>query len=98
MSASRVKIGSTFDVQTDAEARIAMQQQGRQRVHLVLDVSAALNTVLEDLAETTGTTTSNVLRKAIALMDVAVDARRAGKHIVVLDHAPDGRSREIIGI
>lgn len=77
---------------------MATTQEKRQRVRLSLDVSVELNELLEELAEETGSTKSDVLRKAIALMDVAVDARREGKRVFVLDHAPEGASREIIGI
>ncbi len=50
----------------------------KEKVRLSLDISPELNKLLEDLAATTGGTKSDVLRKAIALMEVAVDARRRG--------------------
>lgn len=58
-----------------------MQKQkkiDKEKVRLSLDISPELNKLLEDLAATTGGTKSDVLRKAIALMEVAVDARRRG--------------------
>lgn len=53
------------------------------RTRLTFDVSSELNDMLEKLAESTGSTKSEVLRKAIALMDVAVDAKAKGQKVVV---------------
>jgi predicted transcriptional regulator len=50
----------------------------KEKVRLSLDISPELNALLESLAITTGGTKSDVLRKAIALMEVAVDAKRRG--------------------
>lgn len=77
---------------------VATKVDTRNRVLLSLDVSTELNSLLEELAVETGTTGSDVLRKAIVLMDVAVDAKREGKRVFVSDRAPEGAWREIIGI
>jgi len=77
---------------------MAITQETRDKVRLSLDVSPELNHLLEELADQTGTTKSDVLRKAIALMDVAVDAKREGKRVYISDRAPEGASREIVGI
>lgn len=69
-----------------------------QRVRLSLDVSPELNQLLEELARETHSTKSDVLRKAIALMDVAVEAKARGQHLIVSDRAPEGAAMEIIGI
>jgi predicted transcriptional regulator len=50
----------------------------KEKVRLSLDISPELNALLESLAATTGGTKSDVLRKAIALMEVAVDGKRRG--------------------
>ena len=50
----------------------------KEKVRLSLDISPELNALLEQLAATTDSTKSDVLRKAIALMEVAVDAKRRG--------------------
>lgn len=55
------------------------------KVRLSLDVSPELNSLLESLATRTGGTKSDVLRKAIALMDVAVDAKEGGKRLLLVD-------------
>lgn len=68
------------------------------RVRLSLDVSPELNQLLEELARETDSSKSDVLRKAIALMDVAVEAKEQGKKLYVSDRAPEGASREIVGI
>lgn len=59
----------------------ALQKPEREKVRLSLDISPELNDLLEGLAATTGTTKSDVLRRAITLMEVAVDAKRQGKRI-----------------
>ncbi len=50
----------------------------KEKVRLSLDISVELNTLLEQLAAITGSSKSEVLRKSIALMEVAVDAKRRG--------------------
>ncbi|MCA1634427.1 MAG: DNA-binding protein [Acidobacteria bacterium] len=50
----------------------------KEKVRLSLDISPELNTLLEEIASKTGGTKSDVLRKAIALMEVAVDGKRRG--------------------
>ena len=50
----------------------------KEMVHLTLDISPALDSLLEEIAVKTGGTKSDVLRKAIVLMKVAVDARQHG--------------------
>ncbi|HEY4883765.1 MAG TPA: hypothetical protein VII08_09000 [Myxococcales bacterium] len=59
--------------------------QTKDRVRLSLDVSKELNEKLEDLADKIGGTKSEVLRRAIALMEVAVDARAAGKRLGIAE-------------
>lgn len=51
----------------------------KNRVRLSLDLSHEMNATLERLAEQTDGTKSNVLRMAIVLLDVAVEAKLAGK-------------------
>lgn len=71
--------------------------QERTKVRLSLDVSPELYTLLESLATTTGGTKSEVLRKAIALMEVAVDAKRQGKKFGIAEKDQQ-LATEIIGI
>jgi predicted transcriptional regulator len=53
----------------------------KEKVRLSLDLSPQVNATLEGLAEKLGGTKSDVLRKAIALMEVAVDARERGQQL-----------------
>lgn len=55
------------------------------RVRLTLEVTDELNQRLADLACELGGSKSDVFRKAIALVEVAVNAKRDGKRIAVLD-------------
>ena len=71
----------------------------RDRVRLSLDLSREANELLEDLVRELGASNkSEVLRKAIALMKVAADAKEAGHKLYVADVPPPGASREIVGI
>ncbi len=70
----------------------------RRKVRLSLDVSPELNDLLEELARDTHSSKRDVLRKAITLMEVAVDAKEQGQKLYVSDRAPEGASREIVGI
>lgn len=66
-------------------------------VRLSLIVSPELNDVLEDLAETSHSSKSEVLRKAIALFDVASAAKQKNQKIGILDQE-DKVVKEIVGI
>jgi predicted transcriptional regulator len=55
------------------------------KVRLSLDVSAELNKTLEELADKTMGSKSDVLRKAIALMEVAVEAKEKGENVGVVN-------------
>jgi hypothetical protein len=72
-------------------------QKEKTKVRLSLDISAEMNTLLEHLSETTGGTKSDVLRKAIALMEIAVDAKRQGKKFGIADKDQQ-LATEIIGL
>lgn len=63
--------------------RAARKGGEKERVRLSLDVSPELNDLIEDLAERTDGTKSDVLRRAIALMDVAVKANEQGMKVGV---------------
>lgn len=69
----------------------------KEKVRLSLDISPELNTLLEQLANTTGGTKSEVLRKAISLMEVAVEAKRQGKKFGIAERDQQ-LSTEIIGL
>lgn len=50
-----------------------------------LDLSPQTNSLLERVVSDQGTTKSDVMRKAIALVLVAEDARREGRSLGVID-------------
>jgi predicted transcriptional regulator len=58
--------------------------QSHDKVKLSLFVSPQLNESLESMAQESGSTKSDVLRKALALFEVASEARRDGKRIGIL--------------
>lgn len=67
------------------------------KVRLSLEVPAELNRVLEQIADESGGTKSEVLRKALALMRVAHQATRDGRKIGIA--APDSRlETEFVGL
>lgn len=69
----------------------------KEKVRLSLDISPELNALLEMLADKTGGTKSDVLRKAISLMEVAVEAKRQGKKFGIAERDQQ-LSTEIIGL
>jgi hypothetical protein len=69
----------------------------QQKVRLNLQVSAELNQMLETIAEDTGAQRSDVIRQALALMKVAHEARRKGKHIGLVSD-PQKLETEIVGL
>lgn len=72
------------------------------RLRLSLDVSPELNKLLENLAGKTNSSKSDVLRRAISLMDVAVDAKDHGQKLYVAKDLPsmleEARSSVVGGV
>jgi predicted transcriptional regulator len=66
-------------------------------VRLSLELSPQLNDTLEALATRTHGTKSEVLRKAIALMEVAVRAKEQGKKFGIAE-SDQPLSTEVVGI
>lgn len=67
------------------------------RIRLSLEVSPELNETLEGLAARIHGTKSEVLRRAIALMEVAIEAARSGQKLAIADK-DDRVVTKIIGI
>jgi len=57
----------------------------KDTVRLTFDVSPELYDCLGDMAERMGTTKAEVLRKAIALMEIAIGAQARGENICLSD-------------
>ena len=71
----------------------------RERVRFSLDLTPELNELLEEMVKDLGASNkSEVLRKAIALMKVATEAKQQGHKLYIGDAPPPGASREIVGI
>ncbi len=62
-----------------------MTAKAAAKVRLTLDVTDELNERLNGLAEEAGGSKSEILRKAIALIELAINAKRSGKHMAVVD-------------
>ena len=75
----------------------AAPKREKEKVRLSLDISPELNSLLEELADAIGGTKSEVLRKAIALMEVMVDAKKQGKKFGIAEK-DQPLATEIIGI
>ena len=58
--------------------------QSYDKVKLSLFVSPQLNETIESIALQSGSTKSDVLRKALALFEVATEARREGNRLGIL--------------
>lgn len=69
----------------------------REPIRFSLIVSPELNELLEDLARAGQTTKTDVLRRAIGLFDIAIEARRNNKHLGILDQ-DNNLEAEIVGL
>jgi len=75
-----------------------MTTQGKnQRIQINLDLSPELYETLNNLAQKINGDNAEVFLKAIALMEVAVEAKQKGKHIWITDENQNLET-EIIGI
>ncbi|MCU0650298.1 MAG: ribbon-helix-helix protein, CopG family [Gemmatimonadaceae bacterium] len=70
---------------------------GRPKVRLTFEVTPELSARLDALAESTGSTRTDVFRKAIALFDIAVEARANDERLGVLSK-DRALKREIVGL
>lgn len=69
----------------------------KQRVQINLNLSPELYETLNNLAEQINGDNAEVLLKAIALMEVAVEAKQQGKHIWIADENQNLEA-EVIGL
>ncbi len=68
-----------------------------EKVRLNLQVSQELSNVLDEIAESSGGSRTDVIRQALALMKVAHEARKDGRHLGLVSE----RSKldtEIVGL
>jgi predicted transcriptional regulator len=71
--------------------------QNPDKIKLSLEIPLELNARLEEIARELGSTKSDVLRRALALMDVAHEARKQNKIVGVLTQEQK-LEKEFIGI
>lgn len=69
----------------------------QKNVRLSLDVSFELNETLDEMAEKLHSSKSDVLRKSIALVEVAIDEKAKGHHLGVFDQQQH-MLKEIVGL
>jgi uncharacterized protein (DUF1778 family) len=74
-----------------------MANNRKEKVRMNLQVSAEINDLLEKIADETGSNRSEVIRRALALMKVAHDARQRGKRLGLVSD-PDKLETEIVGV
>ena len=67
------------------------------KVRLNLQVSEQLNSDLEEMADSTGSNRTEVIRQALALMKIAHKARREGRHLGLVSD-PSKLDTELVGI
>jgi predicted transcriptional regulator len=71
--------------------------QNPEKIKLSLEIPLELNARLEEIAKELGSTKSDVLRRALALMDVAHEARKQNKIVGILTQEQK-LEKEFIGI
>ena len=67
------------------------------KIRLNLQVSEQLNADLEEMADSTGSNRTEVIRQALALMKIAHQARREGRHLGLVSD-PSKLDTELVGI
>lgn len=70
----------------------------RRNIKLTLELTDEINDFLDEEAETTGTTKSDVLRKALALMKTASVIRQRGQELAVIDAKSEQVVARIVGL
>ena len=80
-----------------SQRRTDQPLSGGSKVRLTLDLSPELDELVGRLAKITGGTKSDVMRKSIALMELAVEAKRAGRKFGI---AQEGQTlaTEVVGL
>lgn len=68
-----------------------------EKVRLSLQVTEELNHLLEEMAEDAGTTKSDVLRQALALMKAAREGKKHERHLGFVSD-PRKLETEIVGL
>jgi predicted transcriptional regulator len=69
----------------------------KEKVRLNLQISQELNRAIEEIAESSGTNRTDVIRQALALMTVAHSAKKDGRHLGIVADARK-LDTEIVGL
>ena len=69
----------------------------QEKLRMNVQISQELTDLIDGIASNSGANRSEVIRQALALMKVAHDARRRGKHIGIVADA-DKLDTEIVGV
>ncbi len=69
-----------------------------RKIKLTLELSEDVNNTLEALAEENGTTKSDVLRKAIALVMAASIGKKKGRELALIDPKSEKVVTHIVGL
>ncbi|MDJ0677438.1 MAG: ribbon-helix-helix protein, CopG family [Calothrix sp. MO_167.B42] len=72
-------------------------KQEATTIRLSLDVSPEVNEIINELAHKSGVSKSDILRKSIALMELAVKAKARGEKVAFVDENQVVNT-EIVGI
>jgi len=71
--------------------------KGNEKIRLSLQVSQELNQTIEEIADSTGSNRTDILRQALALMKVAHAAKADGRHLGIVSD-PKKLDTEIVGL
>ena len=68
-----------------------------EKVRLNLQVSSELNYALEEMADSSGSSKTDIIRQALALMKFAHTAKKNGEHLGVVSD-PNKLDTEVVGL
>lgn len=87
----------TAEGEVKFEGKAIGRSDSKAEIRLSLIVSPELNETLQELADRSHSTKSDILRKAIALFEAASNAKKEGQRIGILDKDRNVVT-EIVGI
>lgn len=82
---------------SNAQIKIPEENATNTRIRLSLDISPELNKILEFMASESHSSKSEILRKSIVLMEVALQEKSQGNHLSVVSR-DQTILKEIIGL
>ncbi len=90
--------GDLMSDRREAIGAVGLSNRGDQNANVVktLEMSPEADEFLSDLAQRSGLNEGNVLRLALGMFKVAIDAKQSGKHLGVAENS-DVLETEIIG-